>query len=271
MNILGNNSNKLNEVIFENRNKAYGAYAIRTSYDDSLKKSVLGVVGLAFMLFASVFIYNKSNVLSETKKNVLVDDPDNKDLVYVVDMEQPKPKTEQPQQTQLAAAAPSGGLPTQIIDNASPTASVNLDNSVNGQGTPDALGVSATSTVVTTNTVQSLVVGTQSLTTSEPVVVADDMPEFEGGANGLMRYVASNIVYPDIAKSIGKEGTVYVSFVVNELGYVENAKVMRGIGYGCDEEVLKVVDKMPRWKKAGKNGGHPVKVRFNIPVSFKLR
>lgn len=97
------------------------------------------------------------------------------------------------------------------------------------------------------------------------------MPEFEGGAVALMRFVAQNISYPEVAKIINKEGVVYVSFTVNELGYVEHAKVMRGIGFGCDEEVLRVVSKMPRWKKAGRNAGHPVKVRYNIPVSFKLK
>ena len=97
------------------------------------------------------------------------------------------------------------------------------------------------------------------------------MPEFDGGVAGLMRYVGQNIIYPPVAREIGKEGTVYVSFVVNEMGNVENVKVMRGIGFGCDEEVVRVIGKMPRWKKVGKNAGHPVKVRYNIPVKFKLQ
>ncbi len=80
-----------------------------------------------------------------------------------------------------------------------------------------------------------------------------------------------NIVYPDFAREIGKEGTVHVSFVVNEVGNVEGVKVLKGIGYGCDEEVVRVIGKMPRWKKVGKNGGHPVKVRFTIPVSFRIK
>ena len=102
-------------------------------------------------------------------------------------------------------------------------------------------------------------------------VVVEEMPEFEGGTAGLMRYVGQNIVYPSLAREVGKEGTVYVSFVVNETGNIEGAKIMRGIGFGCDEEVVRVINKMPRWKKVGKQGGHPVKVRYNIPVSFKLR
>lgn len=269
MNILGSNANKLNDVIFENRNKNYGAYAIRSSYNDSLKKSLLYLTSIVSLLFGSVIINNKFNALSETETPTVFEDPLLKPLTYstTVDI---TPIIE-PKQNSNATAAPKGTIGTVINENAIETNSINIDNPISGVGSSTATGVDPNSINESTVTVtNSVAISTPSVDTG-PVIVADDMPEFEGGVAGLMRYVGQNISYPAIAREIGKEGTVYVSFVVNEVGIVESVKVMRGIGFGCDEEVVRVVGKMPRWKKAGKNAGHPVKVRFNIPVTFSLR
>ena len=270
MNILGNNANKLNDVIFENRNKNYGAYDIRLSYNDSLKKSLMYLISILTLLFGYVIINNRLNVNETSLQPNIIDDLAANTFTYstVVDL---KPPTIEPiQNTAVAATAPAGGMPTQIVDVLTNTTVANIENSVSGVGTETATGldpVGAETSSITSNHVES----TASVSVSEELVIAEEMPEFEGGSAGLIRYLAQNVIYPPLAKEIGKEGTVYVSFVVNEIGNVENAKVMRGIGYGCDEEVLRVVNKMPRWKKVGKNGGHPVKVRFNIPVSFKLK
>jgi len=269
MNILGNNTSKLNAIIFENRNKNYGAFEIRESYNDSLKKSLLCLAGLVCLLFGSVFIYNKVNALPGIEKALTFNDP-TLDPIFInteVDLS-PLPE---PVKNEAAAAAPEGGMATRIIDNATTTLTTNIENPVSGVGSATATGVSSTSTTESTVTA---VVSTQSVAVSIPtevVVFAEEMPEYEGGMSGLMAYVGKSIIYPEIAKEAGKQGVVYVSFVVNETGGVEAAKVLKGIGLGCDEEVLRVINKMPRWKKAGKNAGHPVKVRFNIPVSFKLK
>jgi len=270
MNILGNNAAKLNEVIFEKRNKNYGAYAIRSEYNESLRKSLMVVSGFVLLLFVSMLGYNKYNAKSENEKVILVDDIKQEIFDWGEEVTL-KPLIEQPVQNVAASAAPEGGIATQIIDNAVETGTVNLNNQQNGQGPADATGTSLTSSVVTTNTVTTEAPTNTIVVSKEPLVFAEEMPEFEGGVSGIMRYVGQNISYPEGAKVVGKEGTVYVSFVVNEVGNVENVKVMKGIGYGCDEEVVRVITKMPRWKKVGKNNGQPVKVRFNIPVAFRLK
>lgn len=270
MNILGNNAGKLNEVIFENRNKNYGAYAIRSSYNDSLMKSLLCISSFVLLLFCSVFVYNKYNKVIDEKATIILDELKNEDLVYEVNMEQPKAPDELPQPHEAAAA--KGGVATTIVDETPITATVtNVENPNPGQGSEGSKGTSLTSTVSSTEPSTITISGGGGEKIIPEVIIADEMPEFEGGMVGLMRYVSQNISYPDMAREIGKEGTVHVSFVVNESGNVEGIKVMRGIGYGCDEEVMRVINKMPKWKKGGKNAGHPVKVRFNIPVCFKLR
>lgn len=268
MNILGNNSSKLNDVIFENRNKNYGAYDIRQSYNDSLLKSLFYLSGVIALVFGSAFIYNKLNKLPITEKLIILNDPILNPVEYVTKVDI-TPITE-PIHNIESAAAPAGALGTVINENAVETNSVNTDNLISGVGSQSATGVSLHGTETST-VISSPEVAINTIASTDAVIVADEMPEFEGGVAGLMRYVSQNIVYPSIAKEIGIQGVVYVSFVVNESGNVESAKVMRGIGHGCDEEVMRVINKMPRWKKVGKNAGHPVKVRFNIPVSYKLQ
>lgn len=268
MNILGNNASKLNEVIFENRNKNYGAYVIRASYNDSLIKSLVCLSSTLILLFGSVYIYNKLSSTLLDEKVVIFNDPPLGLIEYITKVDV-TPIT-QPVQNSAPATAPAGTIGTTIIDDAPETTSVNIDNSFSGVGSATATGVSAIGSETSTTTIITIA-NPPVVTSSEALIVADEMPEFEGGVTGLMRYIGQNIIYPTLAREIGKEGTVHISFVVNELGNVENVKVMRGIGFGCDEEVVRVVGKMPRWKKVGKNAGHPVKVRYNIPVKFKLQ
>lgn len=269
MNILGNNASKLNEIIFENRNKNYGAYVIRESYNDSLIKSLVYLSSMLVLLFGSVYLYNKTNHEVMEEKKIIFNDPKLNPIEYSMKVDM-TPITQPVQNAAAAATAPEGAIGRTIIDDAPETNSVTIDNTINGVGSTTATGVSTTGTE-TSSVIAIISIANTTPVSTEAVVVADEMPEFDGGVAGLMRYIGQNIIYPSVAREIGKEGTVYVSFVVNELGNVENVKVMRGIGFGCDEEVVRVVGKMPRWKKVGKNAGHPVKVRYNIPVKFKLQ
>ena len=95
-------------------------------------------------------------------------------------------------------------------------------------------------------------------------------PEFPGGMEAMMKYLAENIKYPEQAKSEGIQGRVFVRFVIEADGSVTNAQVLRGIGGGCDEEALRVVNAMPNWTP-GKQQGKPVRVQFNLPITFKLQ
>jgi TonB family protein len=95
-------------------------------------------------------------------------------------------------------------------------------------------------------------------------------PEFPGGMEALTKYLSENIKYPEQAKKDKIQGKVYISFVVEKDGSVADAKVLRGIGGGCDEEALRVVNAMPKWTP-GKQRGEAVRVQFNLPVAFKLQ
>lgn len=105
----------------------------------------------------------------------------------------------------------------------------------------------------------------------EIFTIVEEMPEFPGGGEkALLQYLSNNIKYPAIARENGITGTVYVTFEIDQNGKVKDAKILRGIGGGCDEEALRVVMSMPAWKP-GKQRGKPVRVQYNLPVRFVLK
>lgn len=99
--------------------------------------------------------------------------------------------------------------------------------------------------------------------------VVEKQPEFPGGPEKLNRYLSEKLQYPAEARENSISGTVFIQFVIDKTGTVANAKILRGIGYGCDEEALRVIKAMPRWKPAEQRG-KPVNVLFNLPVKFNL-
>lgn len=105
---------------------------------------------------------------------------------------------------------------------------------------------------------------------AEIFTVVEEMPEFPGGMAKLAEYLAKNIKYPQLARESGIQGRVFINFVVEHDGSVTNVKVMRSLGGGCDEEAVRVVKSMPKWKP-GKQRGKAVRVSYNLPVNFKLQ
>jgi protein TonB len=100
--------------------------------------------------------------------------------------------------------------------------------------------------------------------------IVEEMPSFPGGEAELMKYVGSHIKYPQIARETGIQGRVFVGFVVEPDGSISNVKLLRGIGGGCDEEAMRVIKSLPKWKP-GKQRGKAVRVSYQIPVFFKLQ
>ncbi len=97
----------------------------------------------------------------------------------------------------------------------------------------------------------------------------EEMPQFPGGEKALFAYIKKELKYPELAKESGIQGTVYVTFAIQVDGTITSPKVIRGIGGGCDEEAVRLVNGMPQWTP-GKQGGKPVRVQYNLPIRFKL-
>lgn len=100
-------------------------------------------------------------------------------------------------------------------------------------------------------------------------VIVESMPEFPGGEKELFHFIVSNLNYPVAAYLNKVEGRVIISFTVEKDGKVSSARSYRPMGYGCDQEAIRVIESMPDWKP-GYQRGKPVRVGFNIPVTFAI-
>lgn len=100
--------------------------------------------------------------------------------------------------------------------------------------------------------------------------VVEEMPEFPGGQGELLKYLSKSIKYPVIAQENGIQGRVICAFVVNRDGSIVDAEVLRGVDPSLDKEALRVINSMPKWKP-GKQRGKPVRVKYTVPVTFRLQ
>jgi protein TonB len=264
MKIVFNDQQKLNEIIFANRNKNYGAYAIRAAYNSTVFKSLSIVASTVFLFAVGVYVFTK---VTDAESTLYLGTNDSVTTFNFKPLEDPK-QPEPPKQNQGGKKV--NGVATVISDTATveskpeldPNANLNPNGNAGNTGT--LTGTGEGTVAIVTPTVEEI--------PEPPTAFPEEAPEFEGGIPALMAFIKRNTVYPELAREIAREGTVYVTFIINEKGEVEDSKIMKGIGAGCDEEATRVVNKIPKFKKPGRNKyGKPVKTVFNVPFAFKLR
>lgn len=111
---------------------------------------------------------------------------------------------------------------------------------------------------------------TLTATANDAFDVVEEMPEFPGGMEALMTFLSRNIKYPSDAQNKGVQGRVVVQFVVNTDGKIEDAHVVRSVQSELDKEALRVINSMPNWKP-GKQKGEVVRVKYTVPIAFRLK
>jgi protein TonB len=134
----------------------------------------------------------------------------------------------------------------------------------------DVLDISSEATAETK--IEPVIIPEEAAVADEPIFLIgqlDENPEFPGGELGLRKYLNNAINYPVLAQERGIMGTVFLTFVINKHGKVENVRIMRGVDELLDKEALRVVNTLPDWKP-GKQNGKPVKVSFQVPIKFQL-
>ncbi len=100
-------------------------------------------------------------------------------------------------------------------------------------------------------------------------VVVEHQPEFPGGLDAMKNYLLANVRYTAEAKKAGIKDRVIISFIIEPDGQMTEIRLLKEIGYGCDEEAIRVVKKMPRWTP-GNQSGKPLRVKYNLPVLFGM-
>lgn len=260
-----------NELVFEDRNKAYGAYVLRKRYADNILISLLIGVVVVGIIVSIPYIARFISSLSPQEEEVVVPIDWSKMAPPPVDEKKeeilPPPPPEQmepPKEVAASVEFKTLQMTDEPVQEITTTEDLKAANpgSVTAEGTGGSL-----------LSIQGEGDG-GSAVIEEPkeqiFTIVEKMPEFPGGEAALAKYLQNNIQYPERAKSMNIEGKVYLSFLIDEYGKVSNVEKKRGIGGGCDEEAIRVVKNMPRWNP-GKQGGRPVKVQFNLPIEFSLK
>ncbi len=105
---------------------------------------------------------------------------------------------------------------------------------------------------------------------AEPIVdFAEVEPAFPGGEVEMIKFIQQNVEYPELSKEMGEQGTVYVQFVVNSDGSIQDVVVLKGVSELLDKEAMRVVKKMPNWSP-GEQAGKKIRVRYQIPIKFSI-
>ena len=259
MNPFKNNVGTLNEILFENRNQNYGAYVIRKSYNSTVFKS-LGITTGLFVLgfFALSLLVNTKNEIPD------VTDPNTPpDITTVYQAKKLVPATpEAPKHTASSKPAIQNIIGNKIVDSTkSIITPINIDLTTIGTGTTSSI-----STISGTGTLNVIVEPTNTLTIGGGIEMGPDVLPF---MPGLSKFLTENLNYPNDARENRISGKVAVNFIVDEQGKIIETKIIHSIGFGCDEEALRVIKLMPKWKP-GLLHGKPVKVSFNQVITFQL-
>jgi len=252
----------LEDIIFENRNKDYGAYELRRKY------SKRGTIALGIALIIVSFavgvpliagIMNKMTHYGHFKNTggyVISEIPKEKPKVELPKLLPQIPKVKEfifkiPKIVEEITNSKDDFEPNDFLTDLDFKGSIDTSSHVMFIDKPKERGIDVDPTVFESFAIQ-------------------EKPVYPGGDVALIKYVSENTIYPVISQDQGIEGTVYIRFVVTKTGNVGQAAVMRSVDPLLDEEALRVVKTLPKWEP-GKNNGNPVNVWFIIPVKFKLQ
>jgi len=248
------------DIVFENRNKAYGAYLLRKIYNKTMTFAVIVgatiiLISVGVPLIASYYNKNKKNLI---EKDVSMEMTDMK----APDEDAPPPPPPPP---------PPAAIETQVKF----TAPVVVDSveTETDLGTADDMLQNNQSSTLDTNafTVQKEEEKEEVIEKPREVfVIVEEMPEFPGGEIALRTFIAENTKYPPVARENNIQGKVYVRFVVTWEGKVDQVTIVRKIDPLLEEEAIRVVKSLPIWK-AGKQRGQPVNVWYTVPITFQLQ
>ena len=269
-NLLAMNTS-LDEIVFEGRNKAYGAYALRLNYAKNVQRAfAAGIVLFLTLMYVPKLV---SSLRPEKKTEYMVES-----VLTEFEVDKPKeeivvpppPAEEAPVQRQVRYLPPE--VVTDVVEESPPPTIDALENAqissqnVEGEMLPDLI-VPPTELVGPSKGTD---IGAESTVEEKIFTSVEQQPEFFGGQEALMKFLGKNIRYPSQAARANIQGRVILQFTVMPDGSIADIQTLKGIGFGCDEEAERVVRLMPKWKP-GKQAGKAVRVRFTLPVYFSLQ
>ena len=269
------------DLVFEGKNKDFGAYVIRTDSPKRHNKAVLwtliGTIIFGFITFglmkANQYLEERKLVEQGEQKVVLIDMTNKADEPEPEPIEQEKPEVRQNEELITYQATE-----LQIVEDQN----VNEEDEIMSQDErmqTDAIAGSVTNSEGTTNInniseqIKEVVVEDKKPVEEKPAEIfksVEQMPQFPGGDEALIKYLSSHINYPPMAAENNIQGRVVVAFVVDKTGKVGEVNVVRSVDKDLDREAVRVCKSLPKFVP-GRQNGQPVSVWFTLPVTFKLQ
>ena len=268
-------SNEWTDLVFEGRNQAYGAYKLRKG---TTKRNIWSIIIVAL---ASVLLFLGLQLQKMAQANKTVENTQAVELAKL----QEKKKEAKVEKKEIIKTEPEKVV-EQVKSSVKFTAPViKKDEEVKEEDEIKLDEVEKSDKAVGAFNVQGNdEVGGEVLKAKEEIKapeppkveeekvfdVVEQMPSFPGGNAALMKFLNENIHYPVVAQENGVQGRVVVSFVVERDGHITDVQIARSVDPSLDKEAQRVVKSMPKWIP-GKQNGSAVRVKFNVPVSFRLQ
>jgi protein TonB len=259
----------LDDIVFEHRNKEYGAFELRKTYSSTVNRAMW----IGITLFSGLFV--TSYIFAHQKE-------DKKELTGVIVNLQDIPKEELPPIEPLPEPEPPKPIEqVQTIKYVAPEV-VNKPEVEEAPPTQDEMDKAVISTTTTPGKEAESITDTpppvappaetkvaEVEESNEAFLSVESMPSFAGGVNEMYKFLGKTLKYPSAAQRSNVQGRVYMSFIVEKDGSITDVQVVKSVGFGLDEEATRAVKLMPKWIP-GKQNGRNVRVKFTIPVTFKL-
>jgi|SRR5688572_9719058 len=259
------NSETWEDIVFEKRNKVYGAYAIRSIYGKHvLLASLIAAIVLALMLGAPYLSKLLDN--QESEEEVSLKQVKYTDLAPPPPIDKntpPPPKLDVPPPVKtIIKFLPPKVTEKEIIEEEKmPTIEEIKQNDTGAEN------VEGTGEIIFDEPVEEVMKDEG----DDDVIftVVEQQAEFAGGYEAMAKFLSKNVKYPAVARRMGVEGSVFVSFVIDREGKISDPQVIKGVSAECDKEAIRVIQLMPPWRP-GKQNGKAVRCRFVLPIKFKL-
>lgn len=269
------NSSEWCDVVFEGKNKQYGAYRLRQS---SSKRHI--VAFLVILLFAGI-VSALPGLISEIKK-LTQDQQENIDETFElsnIPLDQEIPEENKilqetappppPLKTTVQFVPPTIAKDEEVTDKDQMKSQDEIQDTKIQISVASVQGNSDKGVDIAELREHKVIVEEKPVE-EKPFVTVEQMPTFPGGEIEMQKFIRDNLRYPVVAQESGIQGRVTLRFVVSKTGAIENVTVVRGIDPSCDKEAVRVVKSMPKWIP-GKQNGLNVPVYFNLPIQFRLQ
>lgn len=270
-------SNDWTDLVFDGRNQAYGAYRLRRS---TTKRNIIAIISVFVLVIVCFLFLTIKNVIDEQRARVAVTQ-----VTELSALKQPKKKAEikqkkieikQPEKvvervkSSIKFTAPVIKKDNEVKPEEELKSQDELMNTKVAIGTFDVKGNDETGGEVIK--AKEVIVQQEPPKVEENKIfdVVEQMPAFPGGPAALMKFLSENIHYPTVAAENGVQGRVVVGFVVEKDGSITDVNILKGQDPSLDREALRVVKSMPNWIP-GKQNGSSVRVKYQVPVMFRLQ